>query len=126
MARGQAAVNIPTDPLRQRGAGPVALERRDVEAEPGRISQQVAVLERLLPMEQQLVHVPEPVLQRWGLGRRRGRESVRVDAGQWKMPVREPHVPVKPAFDLLDRVEGPPRVWALVIAVLDDQAAGGA
>jgi hypothetical protein len=52
-------------------------------------------------------------------------ESVRVDAGQWKMPVREPHVPAKPAFDLLDRVEGLPRVWALVIAVLDDQAAGG-
>jgi hypothetical protein len=48
-----------------------------------------------------------------------------VDAGQWKMPVREPHVPVKLAFDLLDRVEGLPRVWALVIAVLDDQAAGG-
>jgi hypothetical protein len=76
-------------------------------------------------VEQQLVHVPEPVLQRAGLGRGRCGEGVRVDAGQRKMPEREPQVPAKLAFDLLDRVEGLPRVWTLLIAVLDDQAAGG-
>jgi hypothetical protein len=41
------------------------------------------------------------------------------------MPEREPHVPAQLLFDLLDRVECLPRVRALVIAVLDDQAAGG-
>src|SRR2546421_11836738 len=41
------------------------------------------------------------------------------------MPEREPHVPAELPFDLLDRVERLPRVRALVIAVLDDQAAGG-
>jgi hypothetical protein len=41
------------------------------------------------------------------------------------MPEREPHVPSKLLFYLLDRVERLPRVRALVIAVLDDQAAGG-
>jgi len=41
------------------------------------------------------------------------------------MPGREPHVPPKLLFYLLDRMEGLPRVRALVIAVLDDQTAGG-
>jgi hypothetical protein len=73
-------------------------------------------------VEEQLVHVPEPALHRGGLGRG---EGVRVNAGQREMPEREPHVPVKLLFDLLDRMERLPRVRALVIAVLDDQAAGG-
>jgi hypothetical protein len=41
------------------------------------------------------------------------------------MPEREPHVSAESAFDLLDRVEGLPRIRALVIAVLQDKAAGG-
>jgi hypothetical protein len=41
------------------------------------------------------------------------------------MPEREPHVPAKLAFDLLDRTERLTRVWALVIAILDDQVACG-
>src|SRR6266571_971309 len=64
-------------------------------------------------------------LPRGGLCCGRRGEGVRVDAGQREMPEREPHVPPKLLFDLLDRIEGPPRVRALVIAVLDDQAAGG-
>jgi len=123
LARGQAAVHIPADPVRHRGAGPVPVERRRVQAELSGVPVQVAVLERLLPVEQQLVHVPEPPLQRSGRGRRG--QSVRVNAGQRKMPEREPHVPAELAFDLLDRVERLPRVRALIIAVLDNQAAGG-
>jgi hypothetical protein len=41
------------------------------------------------------------------------------------MPEREPHVPAKLLFDSLDRVERLPRVRAFVVAVLDDQKAGG-
>jgi hypothetical protein len=48
-----------------------------------------------------------------------------MDAGQREVPEREPHVPAELAFDLLDRVERLPRVRALVVAVLEDQAAGG-
>ena len=48
-----------------------------------------------------------------------------MDAGQREMPEREPHVPPKLLFYLLDHMERLPRVRALVIAVLDDQAAGG-
>src|SRR6185312_810897 len=83
------------------------------------------VFERLLPVEQQLVHVPEPALPRSGLGCGRRGEGMRVDAGQRKMAEREPHVPAELLFDSLDRVEGLPRVRALVIAVLDNQVAGG-
>jgi len=48
-----------------------------------------------------------------------------VDAGQREMPEGEPHVSAEVLFDLLDRVEGLPRVGALVVAVLEDQVAGG-
>jgi hypothetical protein len=41
------------------------------------------------------------------------------------MAEREPHGPAELLFDSLDRVEGLPRVRALVIAVLDNQVAGG-
>jgi hypothetical protein len=41
------------------------------------------------------------------------------------MPEREPHAPAESPLDLLDRMAGLPRVRALVIAVLDDQTAGG-
>jgi hypothetical protein len=125
LARGQAAVDVAADPAGYRGAGPVCVEGRDVQAELGGVPAQVAVFERLLPVEQQLVHVPEPALPGGGLGRGRGGEGVRVDAGQRKVPVREPQVPAQLLAGLLDRVERLPRVRALVIAVLEDQAAGG-
>ncbi len=125
LARSQAAVDIPADPVRHLDAGPVPVERRHVQAELGGVPAQVAVLERLLAVEQQLVHVPEPALPGGGLGCAGRGEGVRVDAGQREMPEREPHVPAQLAFDLLDRVERLTRVRALVIAVLDDQAAAG-
>ena len=71
----------------------VAVEGRDVQAELGGVAAQVAVFERLLPGEQQPVHVPEPGLQRGGLSRGRGGEGVRVDAGQREVPECEPQVP---------------------------------
>ena len=54
LARGQAAVDIPADPVGHRGAGPVAVERRHVQVEPGGVLAQISILERPLPAEQQL------------------------------------------------------------------------
>jgi hypothetical protein len=125
LARGQAAVHVAADPVRHRAAGPVPVEDRRVQAELDGVPEQVAVFECLLPVEQQLVQVPEPALQPGGLRRGRRGEGVRVDAGQRKMPEREPDGPAELAFDLLDRTERLPGVRALVIAVLDDQTAGG-
>ena len=104
---------------------PVSVEGRDIQPELGGVPTQVAVVECFLAVEQQLVHVPEPALPGGGLGRSGGGEGVRVDAGQRKMAEREPHVPADLLFDSLDRVEGLPRVRALVIAVLEDHTAGG-
>jgi hypothetical protein len=78
-----------------------------------------------VPAGQQLVHVPEPALQRGGLGRGGRGEGVGVDAGQREMPVREPDGPAEPLFDLLDRVEGLPGARALVGAVLMIRWPGG-
>ena len=118
-------LNVALDPLQHRRASPVAVEGRYVQPELGGVPAQVAVFERLLAVEQQLVHVPEPALPGSGLGRAGRGEGVRVNLGQREMPEREPHVPAELPFDLLDRVVRLPRVRALVIAVLDDQTADG-
>ena len=54
-----------------------------------------------------------------------GSASVRLDAGQREVPEREPQVPAELVFGLLDRAERLPGVRALVVAVLEDQVAGG-
>ena len=59
----------------------------------------------------------------WAGRSRRGARPRRMNSVG--VPEREPHVPPELLFDLLDRVERLPRVRALVIAVLEDQAAGG-
>lgn len=61
---------------------------------------QVMILEGLLTLEQQLVHLPEPSLKRRCLRRGRCGEGVRVDLGQRKCTYfREPDVAA-----LLDRL----------------------
>ena len=52
------------------------------------------------------------------------RERVRVDLDQREMAEREAQVTVQPALDEPDLLERQPRVRALVVAVLDDQATG--
>ena len=54
-----------------------------------------------------------------------GSASVRLDAGQREVPEREPQVPAELVSGLLDRAGRLPGVRALVVAVLEDQVAGG-
>ena len=72
-------LDVPSNTLEDARAGPVLVELREVEFELGGVAPQVVVLERLLAMEEQLVHVPEAVLERGRLGGGRCRERVRVD-----------------------------------------------
>jgi hypothetical protein len=65
--------------------------RRHIRPELGGVPAQVAVFEWLLPVEQQLVCVPEPALPGGGLGG----EGVRVNVRQRQVPEREPHVPAE-------------------------------
>src|SRR5919106_5097982 len=124
LARGDAALDVAANAVQHPGAGPVALERSDVESELIRVAHQVVVVERLLAVEKQLVHLPEAVLPRRGLGGGGRRECVRVDLGQREMAEREADATGQPALDEPDLPERPPRVRTLVVAVLDDQAPG--
>jgi hypothetical protein len=124
LTRGDPALDVAANAVQHPGAGPIPIERFDVEPELAGVPHQVSVVERLLAPEEQLVHVPEAALQRRGLGGGGCRERMRVDLGQREMAEGEAELTVQLALDEPDRVEGPPRIWALVIAVLDNQATG--
>jgi hypothetical protein len=76
-------------------------------------------------VKEQLVHVPEPVLEGGSLGCGSRGQGVRVDPGQREMLESEPDpFPQFPpgAFNRLGRL---PRVRAFVVAVLDDKTTRG-
>jgi hypothetical protein len=68
LPRRQAVFYIPVYTLRNTSARAVAVELRDVEAEPGGIPAQCVVIERHLTVEEQLVHIPVDVGIRTGTG----------------------------------------------------------
>src|SRR3954463_9893916 len=70
-------------------------------------------------MEEQPVHVPEPVLQRRRLRRGRRGEGVRVDLREREMAKREADAARQSSLDTLDLSKRLTRVRALVVAVLD-------
>ena len=96
----------------------------DVEFELGGIAPQVVVFERLLAMKEQLVHVPEAVLERGCLGGGRRCKRVRVDLCEREVPEGEANATVELSFDPFDRAKRLPRVGAFVVAVLDDETTG--
>ena len=104
LARRYPARDVAVDALNT--ASP-ARSCRTIEIEPelGRVPPQVVVRERLLAVEEQLVHLPEPVLERGRLGRGGRREGVRVDLGQREVAEREPHAAPEPPLDPLDLAE---------------------
>ena len=73
-------------------ADPVLVEACDVELELGGIPPQIVVFECLLAMKEQLVHVPEAVLERGCLGCGCRCEGVRVDLCEREVPEGEADV----------------------------------
>jgi len=122
LARGDPALDVTANAVQHPGAGPIAVERVDVESELAGVPQQVVVVERALAVEEHLVHLPEAILQRGGLGRGGRRERVRVDLGQREVAEGEADVAFESALDERDLPERPPGVRALVVAVFDDDA----
>ena len=72
-------------------------------------------------MEEQLVHLPEPVLTGSCLGCGRRREGVRVDRFEREMAEGEADAPAQVSLDAFDLPKRLPRVRALVVAVLEDE-----
>jgi len=95
-------------------------KRPRVEPDLAGVGPEVFVLERLLAMEEELVHLPEATLRRRRFGCRRGRERVRVDLRQREVTKGEADAAGELLLDALDRPEGLARVGALVVAVLED------
>ena len=81
---------------------------------------QVAILERVLAMEEQLMYLPEPVLQDSRLGGGRRREGVWVNFSEREIPEREADTGARSSLDALDLTERLPRIGAFVVAVLED------
>ena len=74
--RRDAARHVSVDSRQHVGAAPVEIEAFDVQPELARIAPKIVVLEGMLALEEQLMHPPEPALQRGRLGRGRGCEGV--------------------------------------------------
>jgi aminopeptidase len=120
----EAAAVVTLDAIERRLATAVTVELDEIEAELVRVAAQILVLERLLPMEQRLMHLPEATLRRRGLRRPRRGERVRVDLGQREVPEGETNPVGTLPLDALDFAVGPSRVRALVVAVHEDQPGG--
>src|SRR6185436_14960043 len=71
-------------------------------------------------MKEQLVHVPEPALERCGLGGGSSGQRMGVDLRERKMPESEADI-AHSLLDVFDLSKRSPRIRAFVIAVLDDQ-----
>ena len=89
----------PSDPPHDIRAGPVLVEPCDVEPELGRVALKVGAFQRLLAMEEQLMHLPEPVLQGSRLDCGSRRERVRVNLGEREVAEREADAAARPLLD---------------------------
>ena len=103
LAAGETALDVAADPREDASARPIGIEPLAVEAKLGSVATKMGILERLLAMEQQLVHVPEAVLECRRLDCGGRREGVRVDLRQRKMPEGEADAPAQSSLEALDR-----------------------
>jgi hypothetical protein len=126
MTPSMNSVGVPRTAPEHRLAAAVSVEPPEVEPELDGVPPQVVVRQRVLAVKEQLVHLPEPVLQRRSLGGGRGGERVRMDLGQRDVTEREPDPIAESSLDLLDLAFSVARVRALVVPVLEDQASGHA
>jgi hypothetical protein len=81
---------------------PVDLEPCDVEPELERVVVQVLILERLLAVEEQIVHLPESTLERGRLGGCCGSGRVGMNLGQREVTKREANAIARLLLDALD------------------------
>jgi hypothetical protein len=121
LARGDPAFDVAAHTPEHGRSRSLAVKQRDVELELGCVSPEVLLLECLLAVEEQLMHVPEAMLEGGCLGCCRRGERVRMDLGEGKVAKGEADVAKSP-LDLLDFSKRLARVRALVVAVLEDHA----
>src|SRR6478609_6694736 len=101
--RGDSALDVPPNPPQDLRAESIMVEARDVQLELRGICVKVGVTQRLLAVEEQLVHLPEPALKCGCLGCGRRREGVRVDLHEREVPEREADSTAHFLLDAFDR-----------------------
>ena len=113
-----ARVDVLRDARRSFVRAQVLAEPVDVEAELLRVAEQIGDAQRVLAVEQQIVHLPEPSLLRRRLDRLGRLLRPRMDVVQREVP---PHVRdlAVPREQLAERTLGLAAVRALEVAVLD-------
>jgi hypothetical protein len=82
---------------------------------------EILVRERVLVLEQPIVHVPEPALRTGGLGRLGRAFRVRVDLRQREVTIDEAQRGTKRRSDLLEDEMGGTAVRALEVPVLEQR-----
>src|SRR5207237_6952249 len=112
LATGQ----IPIDAGFNFWCGPVAREAIGVQAQLHRVAFEVSILERLLVLEQVLVHGPEVGLLGSRFGGGRGAACMRVNFLEREMPEDERQAVGELRLELVDGGAGQSRERALVIA----------
>ncbi len=87
-----------------------------IEAEPPRVIQEVAIVERGLVLEQRVVNLPELAVHGDGLRHLGCMERVRVELGERVVPEHEAQLVAQRALDGLDDRVGLAAVGALIVA----------
>ena len=121
LARIEAALDVSADAREDRLARPILVEALPIQAEITCVAAEVFVLERVLPMEEAFVHVPESILARRCLGCGCGSQGVRMDLGQGEVPEDKANAAFEPPLHALDLPESLPGVGALVVAVFNEE-----
>src|SRR5204862_6115156 len=107
-----------------RPVGPGLQRIRDtigIEAEVGRVLDEIVILERELPLEQPVVHLPEGTFRRGGLRRFRRMLRVGMQLGEREVTEHKPQTLAEPPLQLFDHRPGFTARCTLKVAVFDER-----
>jgi hypothetical protein len=109
-----AAYEVFPNPSGVGAPGKIRDELRLVQPDRGGVPDQILLVERVLVIEQRIVHRPELALRP---GRLRRALGVRVGRGEREVAENQPHPRAESALQLLDDRLGLAADWALIITV---------
>jgi hypothetical protein len=119
-----ATVPVTVDPTTYLRRGPLALESVRFQSQIDRVLMEIVILDRVLVLKQMLVHHPELALCAGRFGGCRGSASVRVNFLEREMPEDKAQIIWVLALQRVDAVARHSRVWAFVVAVLEQRNLG--
>jgi len=116
-----AAHEVPAAPSRVGAVGELAREPLDVEPEGVGVRDEILVAQRVLVLEEPVVHLPEPALGAGGLGGLRRQLGVRMHVRQGEVAIDEAQALAHPPAHLVHDRMRRAAVGTLVVAVLQQR-----